>query len=459
MIEFREEDIRYIAVELPDEVKYFKYSGDFEGEEKTVISLLAGELPLPIRRRLELELEICREMQRDYYTDFDTLLAKIQEKYPACTAENLEYIIEQGSADYIRKNGVRYFQRSARSNILECQETYLESLPGGVYENAYRNPLRHENLEIMKRYGYRKVRWRVREWLTVAEHAQRVGKKIRVHLPYPAECEEQSDIVLHHSSHPVYISEADQRTAFIETEYKKDEKFEIEFSYTLTVPYYELDPEKVSPEQPDFCTEEELPQIRITPAIRAVADELKGEEKNPLILARRAYEYVTTNMSYSYMREYLCIENIPEFVLFNKRGDCGVMALLFISLCRAMGVPARWQSGSHCRPNRIGSHDWAQFYVAPWGWLHADLSFGEGAHKYGDLELWEHYCGNLDVFREINNHSIGGAFDPPKKYLRTDPYDNQSGEAEYEDEGLGFGDLHKGRIIVEFKDLTEDTEK
>jgi hypothetical protein len=227
----------------------------------------------------------------------------------------------------------------------------------------------------------------------------------------------------------------------------------------LTVPYYELDPEKVSPEQPDFCTEEELPQIRITPAILAVADELKGEEKNPLILARRAYEYVTTNMSYSYMREYLCIDNIPEFALFNKRGDCGVMALLFISLCRAMGVPARWQSGSHCRPNRIGSHDWAQFYVAPWGWLHADLSFGEGAHKYGDLELWEHYCGNLDVFREINNHSIGGAFDPPKKYLRTDPYDNQSGEAEYEDEGLGFGDLHKGRIIVEYKDLTKDTEK
>ena len=43
MIEFREEDIRYIAVELPDEVKYFKYSGDFEGEEKEVRKLM-GEV-------------------------------------------------------------------------------------------------------------------------------------------------------------------------------------------------------------------------------------------------------------------------------------------------------------------------------------------------------------------------------------------------------------------------------
>ena len=449
MIEFREEDIKYIAVELPDEVKFYKYAGDFEGEEKAVLSLLDGKMPTALRRRLELELAICREMQRDYYTDFDTLLGKIQEKYPACTAENLEYIISQGSADYIRKNGERYFQRSARSNILECQEAYLKSLPDGVYENSYRNPLRHENLEIMKKHGYRKVRWRIREWLTVAEGAQRVGKKIRVHLPYPAECDEQSDIVLHYSSHPVYISDADQRTAFIETEYKKDERFEIEFSYTLTVPYYDLDPAKVSVDQPSFCTEEELPQIRITPAIKAVADELKGDEKNPLLLARKAYEYVTTNMSYSYMREYLCIENIPEFALFNKRGDCGVMALLFISLCRAMGVPARWQSGSHCRPNRIGSHDWAQFYVAPYGWLQCDPSFGGGAYRIGDDLVHDFYFCHADPFRYISCTEFQMQLSPAKKFMRLDPYDNQSGEAEYDDMVLNPDDVCTWNEVVD----------
>ncbi len=455
MIEFREEDIKYIAIELPDEVKFFKYSGDFEGEERAVLSLLEKDQPLCMRRRLELELEICREMQRDYLMDFDTLLGKIREKYPACKAEDLEEIIASGTADYIRKNGVRYFQRSARSNILECKRAYLEKLESGEDPKPFRNPLRHENLEIMKKHGYRKVRYRVREWLEIAEHAQREGKIVRVHLPYPAVCPEQSEIVLHSSSHPVYISESDQRTAFIETEYKKGERFEIEFSYVLTVPYHDLDPAKVSPEQPSFYTDEQIPQIRLTPYIRELANEIKGDETNPLILAWKAYEYVTTHVTYSYMREYLCIENIPEFALMNGRGDCGVMALAFISLCRAMGVPARWQSGSHCRPTGIGSHDWAQFYVAPWGWLHADPSFGEGAHKYGDTELWHHYCGGFDTFREINCNDIAVPFDPPRKYLRTDPYDNQSGEAEYEDMGLGFGDFKKGRCIVSFEDLTE----
>lgn len=455
MIAFREEDIKYIACELPDEVKFFKYAGDFDGEEKCVLRLLEGELPLSLRRRLELELEIAREMKREYYTDFSMLLERLREEYPACTEEALEHIISTGAADYIMRNGERYFQRSAVANILECRRAYLESLTTGVLDDSYYNELRHENLEIMKKHGYRRVRYRVREWLEVAEHAQREGELIRVHLPYPIECEEQSDIRLNSSSHPVYISNADQRTAFIETRYKRGERFEIDFSYTLNIPYHELDPDAVSPEQPKICTCEELPQIRLTPFIRSLAAEIAGDEKNPLLLARRAYEYVTTHVTYSYMREYLCIENIPEFALLQGRGDCGVMALAFIALCRAMGVPARWQSGSHCRPNGIGSHDWAMFYIAPWGWLHADLSFGEGAYRHGDMELWRHYCGGFDVFREINNLTLATPFDPPKRFLRTDPYDNQSGEAEYEELGLGFGDLRRGRCIVEFEDLTE----
>ena len=35
-------------------------------------------------------------------------------------------------------------------------------------------------------------------------------------------------------------------------------------------------------------------------------------------------------------------------------GDCGVFALLFITLCRIAGIPARWQSGLAVRPGRVG---------------------------------------------------------------------------------------------------------
>lgn len=454
MKQFTEEDIQYLAVELPDEIKYFKYSGDFAGERKAIDKFLERQgLPQALRRRLEIENVIAKEMAKDYLSDFDTLLNGIQEKYPTCSPENLEHIIELGNADYIRRGGERYFQRSALSNILTCNDRYLESLETGIYPEGTKNKLRHDNLRIMREKGYRSVRIRIKVHIEVREHARCPGKLIRVHLPYPALTPEQSDIVLHSTSHPVYISEATQRTMFMEQFYRDGEEYCAEFSYTLKIPYFQPDPGAVMSEQPDFYLGEQLPQIRFTPLIRQLAAELKGKETNPLILARRAYDWITKNVVYSYMRHYLCIEQIPEFAIMNGRGDCGVMALLFITLCRAMGVPARWQSGSHVRPDGISSHDWAQFYVAPYGWLYCDPSFGGGAGRAGDEELWNHYFCNLDVFREINCTEFQTAFDPPRRFLRTDPYDNQSGEAEYADEWLGFDDTAQGREVVSFEEV------
>ena len=45
------------------------------------------------------------------------------------------------------------------------------------------------------------------------------------------------------------------------------------------------------------------------------------------------------------MREYFTISNISEYAATNLKGDCGVQAILFITLCRIAGIPAKWQSG------------------------------------------------------------------------------------------------------------------
>ena len=64
-------------------------------------------------------------------------------------------------------------------------------------------------------------------------------------------------------------------------------------------------------------------------------------------------------------------------------GRCGIQALLFVTLCRAVDIPARWQSGLYTTPVNVGCHDWAQFYVEPYGWLFADCSFGGSAWRAG----------------------------------------------------------------------------
>ena len=65
--------------------------------------------------------------------------------------------------------------------------------------------------------------------------------------------------------------------------------------------YNNLESAQVSAEQPTFDTEELYPHIRFTPLIHALCKELSGDEKNPLLLARRFYDYCTKVGTYSYV--------------------------------------------------------------------------------------------------------------------------------------------------------------
>ena len=130
------------------------------------------------------------------------------------------------------------------------------------------------------------------------------------------------------------------------------------------------------------------------------------------------------------MPPYLTVTNIPEYFLSGLRGDCGVQAITFVTLCRLCGVPAQWQSGLYTKPGSAGHHDWARFYVAPFGWLFADCSFGGSAYRAGDLDRWNFYFGNLEPWRMPTCSAFQQEFNPPRRFLRYDPYDNQSGDVE-----------------------------
>ncbi|MEF9918389.1 MAG: transglutaminase-like domain-containing protein, partial [Eubacterium sp.] len=149
------------------------------------------------------------------------------------------------------------------------------------------------------------------------------------------------------------------------------------------------------------------------------------------------------------VREYLTIENIPNYAATNLKGDCGIQALLFITMCRCAGIPAKWQSGIYANPVTLGNHDWALFYIAPYGWLHCDCSFGGSAYRNGAEKRWNFYFGNLEPFRMSANSEFQLDFDPPKDQLRADPYDNQRGEVEYDGERLNFTHFDADREIVE----------
>ena len=148
------------------------------------------------------------------------------------------------------------------------------------------------------------------------------------------------------------------------------------------------------------------------------------------------------------MPAYFSLENIAENCARSFSGDCGVLALLFLTMCRCAGIPAQWQSGFTAEPDFIGGHDWVRFYIAPYGWLYADTSYGTGAVRAENEERRKFYFGNLDPYRMVANNAFQKPFTIDKEHWRADPYDNQVGEIETSDRGLRFEEYARKKEIL-----------
>ena len=459
MPEFLEKDVPCLAIELPDEVKKYRDAYDFVGEIEVIDRLLATlDKNTDMAKRLVFERIIADGLRNDYHITEEELLAKLQEKFPRCTLETLKTLTKMNYADHIVKNGRVYYQNDARRNLLGAGRVFLEHLDehGNIMPHQPRPDFfRNDFFRSLKENGVCAYRYTVKVKLKVKEEFARIGEEITVHLPYPAICDSQPYSELIDFSHPPYISRAGHRTACIKTILKEDEEFFVTFKFDRVVKYIDLNYDRVDAEQPTFYTEESLPHIRFTPYLVELANKIKGDEVNPLKIAKKVYDYITENVNYSYLRDYLYIDQIPEYVLKNGKGDCGAQALSFITLCRILKVPAKWESGLRVGPNIDSIHDWAQIYVAPYGWIPVDLTDGGGARRNLDTLKREYSFGNIDPFRMTACNDFQLGFDPPKKFMRCDPYDNQLGEAEYNDYGLGFGTMIRGKEILQIEDVSE----
>ena len=434
-----------LAVDLPESLKSLRYAGRFDEELREIDRLLSDRThpvyePI-LRRRLELERIIASGVSYDFSVTWADMMEKFRADYPGFEEKDLLALIDSGHADTLigpepLPAGYR-FQVDAYDNLTDCCEGYLYELthPGEKFSPS-RNNLRHEAMEHMRAHGKMAWRFTLTESIMPKDDFVRPGKRFRAWLPFPAVTPEQSGIELVSSNRPVRIDVHPIRTAYAEFDMAPGEGLEITLRFTNTAVYHDLADERAEAGYPDEVKpylEEQYPHIRFTPYLRLLAKELTDGLDNPLAKARAIYNYVTSHVKYSYMREYRWMDNIPEYAAMNGRGDCGVQALLFITLCRLAGVPARWQSGNACRPTSVGSHDWALFYVEPWGWLPCDPSYGGGMHRNGDEEGRAWYFGNLDPYRYVTCTEFQRQLSPAKTYFRFDPYDNQSGEAEYED--------------------------
>ena len=446
-------NLDWIACPLPEDIRRAKDHGDLTYASHLIgLRLSDPRVPGVLKERLRFEERILKRLPEIYPLSREETIRLFRERVQDFKEEELDALRNDGTCDWIYLNGEIRYQE-------DCVDTALRTRSGLRARLLDLSILRRDEeisrrrdtmIEKMKRKGHARVHFRLRTTLAIDPEAQRPGVRILVHMPLPvtaSQCRAGRIVTIPEGAYLAKETEP-QRTASWDVVYQPGMRFITEADWEIDAPYVFPDPEKVAPEQPDFDTEEQLPQIRFTPFVRMLAAELAGTETNPLIKARRFYDYITENCRYRYVRPYFMDPCIPETFGAGQMGDCGMHALLFISLCRASGIPARWQAGLYTPPWGPGNHDWAQFYVEPYGWLYADGSFGGSAFREGNRARQDFYFGNLDPWRCVYNSALQQEFDPPKKHLRNDPYDSQRPEAEYEDRGLSGSEFTVTRELL-----------
>lgn len=436
-------DLEYLTVPLPEDIMKLKWFGDFERAKRLIEKRLKKDIPNALRKRLELELLVLDRLPQSYLFTEEEALRELAEYVSDVTKEEFDELIDEGAIDWIYVNGERKIIDNFVSNLLKTRPQIAARIRDEhrdlVEERAKNAEFLDEVIRRQKEAGILKMRFRVRETFRVKEGMERPDKPLLIHLPLPLEYAQVKEVKLCETSEePLFVADKEypQRTISFRRKMGAGDSVWVEFTYEIHASYVEVDAEKALFTQPKFYLNEQLPHIRFSPYIRSLVEEIVGEEKNPLLKARKIYDYITTHLMYSFVRSYFAITDIPGFAASSWKGDCGVQALLFITLCRAAGIPARWQAGLYTTPTEAGCHDWAQFYVAPYGWLYADCSYGGAGWRAGNLDKWNFYFGNLEPFRMPANSEFQYDLNPDKQYLRRDPYDNQSGEAEYEDRPL-----------------------
>lgn len=429
-------DLKFLSVPLPEDVLKLKYYGDLERLNRVIDRKLEKDIPQALRQRLLLEKEIMALWPMYYPFNQQQAMEKLIAAFGEFSEEELDSLRDDDAVEWTYINGEVRYRKNFLSNLIKTRPAYERRLsnPAYKYHDAEIDARREETVRRMKEKGEMKTRFRVRTEMRVQAVEGRENEPVTVHLPIPIEYAQVRNFRLLSTSHPnAQAAPPDYPQRTVRMIAPPDKPFFVEYAFENHMRYVKPDPALALSQQPTFYTEEYQPHIAFTPYLRMLCGEIVGDEKNPIAKARKIYDFITTKMIYSFMRGYITMPNVPEYGASSMKGDCGVLALLFITLCRIAGVPARWQSGLYIAPGDEGMHDWAQFYAAPYGWLFADLSFGNSAYHHGDMEQWDFYFGNLDPYRMPANSEYQHAFFQPMNNLRYDPYDNQDGEAEYPD--------------------------
>jgi hypothetical protein len=134
-------------------------------------------------------------------------------------------------------------------------------------------------------------------------------------------------------------------------------------------------------------------------AIREIAAQLLRNRANPYRIALAAYEWTLDTLTYAATPAPVAV---PD-ALSLQYGDDFTYASMFVTLCRASGVPARVVGGIILPTDRRAyPHYWSEVFIPAFGWFPVDPGLGDEGFP-GEFPIPENprdfYFGGLDAHR------------------------------------------------------------
>jgi sugar lactone lactonase YvrE len=113
------------------------------------------------------------------------------------------------------------------------------------------------------------------------------------------------------------------------------------------------------------------------PVIQNAVKEAVGDETNAYLIFRKIFNYLIDNMYYEMSGGW----NTAPTVLARGNGSCSEYSFVYIAMCRAAGLPARYVGSVVVRGDDASYddvfHRWVEVYLPNIGWVPIDPSGGD----------------------------------------------------------------------------------
>jgi hypothetical protein len=437
------------------EIKEQFRQGNFTEAEK----LIAGFKRSGISDSLVFEIEILEAKMERIRIDFSKSEAEIKSElapfFPNLTDEQLRLWESDKSLEMRFIDGQRrYFKRAVRNlfRINPEAKNVWEEKWGSEPDSLDLFCLQHteklvQQVETGLNLLENPAKFRIDFTITLKPDAVPAGETVKCWMPFPRESEPRQKNVqlvsVNDENFKIAGNQNLQRSLYSEKIAVAGEPLIFGYSATFEIaPQYKkiegtnLNPYDINSVLYRQFTAERPPHIVFSDEITTLADSLTSGLKNPYEKAKAIFYWIDENIPWASALEYSIMECIPEYVLQNRHGDCGMKTLLFMSMARSLGIPCKWQSGWMLHPGEINLHDWCEVYYEGIGWVPVDQSFGLQNSEIQEIK--EFYLSGIDEYRLIINDDFGISFDPPKKFYRSEPIDFQRGELEWKGGNLYF---------------------